>query len=42
MKRIKTTGSYEAPAIHEERIAVERGFTLSGSTFEKWENGGEF
>lgn len=42
MKRMKTTDRYEAPAIHVDRIAVEHGFALSGSTIEGWENGGNF
>lgn len=40
MKSMKTIDRYEAPAIHVHRIAVERGFALSGSTIEGWENGG--
>lgn len=42
MKGMKTTCNYEAPAIRVEKIAVERGFALSGSTIEGWENGGNF
>lgn len=42
MKGMKTTCNYEAPAIHMDEIAVERGFALSGSTIEGWKNGGGF
>lgn len=42
MKRMKATDNYMAPVIRMEEIAVERGFALSGSTIDGWENGGEF
>ncbi len=42
MKRMKTTCNYEAPELHVELLAVERGFALSGSTIDELENGGEF
>lgn len=42
MKRMKTTCNYEAPKLHVELLAVERGFALSGSTIDEWENGGGF
>ena len=42
MKRMKTTCNYEAPKLHVELLAVERGFALSGSTIDGWKNGGGF
>ena len=42
MKRMKTTCNYEAPELHVELLAVERGFALSGSTIDRWKNGGGF
>ena len=42
MKRMKTPCNYEAPELHVEEIAVERGFALSGSTMDEWKNGGGF
>lgn len=41
MKRMKTPCNYEAPELHVELLAVERGFALSGSTIDGWEKGGE-
>ena len=42
MKSMKVTDNYQAPAIRVEEVAVERGFALSGSTIDGWENGGNF
>ena len=42
MKRMKTTCNYEAPKLHVELFAVERGFALSGSTIDGLEDGGRF
>ena len=42
MKRMKTPCNYEAPELHVELLAVERGFALSGSTIDGWEEGGRF
>ena len=42
MKRMKTPCNYEAPELHVELFAVERGFALSGSTMDEWKNGGGF
>ncbi len=42
MTWMKTTCHYEAPELHVELLAVERGFALSGSTIDGWEKGGGF